>query len=274
MKTILLFINENLFYVILALIIIGAVTILVIKNRNKLMRIRSREKVKDDKTISQPIHYELGEYYSESYNQVSNDNIYRSRNNYQIAVRVMHYQNQKSVDKDKFIFATSFAHRFSEEGRSLLLLAVPQLTDVNIENSHEIIITKSAAVYLHEIGPMILKILFIHLDNLYEWLNKEQEIIIAQDLNNFSALCFYLRTETRMHLYLGTMFLSIPGITRSMSVQLFPVGMDSPGNFSFALVKGSSVTWEELLPKIKKVFADYFKGGVKFSGYDVNNINV
>lgn len=274
MKTILVFLNGNLFYVILALIIIGAVTIFVIKIRKKLRRIGSREKVKDDKTISQPIHYELGEYYSESYNQVSNDNLYRSRNNYQIAVRVMHYQNQKSVDKDKFIFATSFAHRFSEEGRSLLLLAVPQLTEVNIENSHEIIITKSAAVYLHEIGPMILKILFTHLDNLYEWLNKEQEIIIAEDINSFNVMCFYIKTETRLHLYLGAMFFSIPGITRLINNQLFPEGMDSPGNFSFALMKSSSVTWEELLPKIKKVFADYFKGGVKFSGYDVNNINV
>ncbi len=75
------------------------------------------------------------------------------------AIRVI----QNSKDKDKIIFATSLAHKFSGEVKKKLLLAIPQIIDVEVLNSHELRIHKSPAVYLTDIQEDILLFLFKNL---------------------------------------------------------------------------------------------------------------
>lgn len=70
---------------------------------------------------------------------------------------------ENAKDKDKIVFATSLSHKFSDKVKKDLLLAVPQIIDVEVLNSHELRIHKSPAVYLTDIQEDILLFLFKNL---------------------------------------------------------------------------------------------------------------
>lgn len=76
-----------------------------------------------------------------------------------LAIRII----ENSKEKDKIIFATSLAHKFSGEVKKNLMLSVPQIIDVEVLDSHELRIYKSPAVYLKDIQEEILIFLFTYL---------------------------------------------------------------------------------------------------------------
>jgi hypothetical protein len=91
----------------------------------------------------------------------------------------------------------------------------------------------------------------------------EQQMVVISKVPNPDILVFALRIETRNHLRLGRNLINLPGIECPVASDI-PLCMDHKGQYFFGLEKAKSFTWEELLPRIKKIFEEYFPGGVEF----------
>lgn len=192
------------------------------------------------------------------------DNKFYSVRNRMLVIRYIKVVNHKTEDKDKLIFATSLPHYFTNKEKKKLLLLVPQLVDVSFEKSHEILITKSAAVEFWELGDTILRFIFSSLEEKYVWMVEKQVIGIGNDFQNDSYLCFYLKTETFFHLRLLELLSEVSGTITDSS-------LPSRGTYSFTISKQKSLTWKNLLPRIKEVIKNYFPVAVEFTGFDVES---
>lgn len=193
--------------------------------------------------------------------------------NSELAIRVYKsYANKKKSDPDKLVFATSIMHKFDDKAKQLMLAEIGQLVDIDFSESHELLITKSGSSKFIDLEDAILKYIFSHLYQEYAWQLQRQEIN-AWDVMNVNLLKFSMREETHKHLALGYMLNNIKGIS-SITIGAFISKNEScgypvdgkPGVYDFVLAKAFSYSWEELIPEIKKVFVDYFPGGVNFSG--------
>lgn len=193
------------------------------------------------------------------------DNLFHNLKNKDCSIRIMK-SCIKEKGKDNLVFATSLPHKFSGSTFKSLINCVPELTHVDFSKSHELLITKSPASKFESVQDRILKFIFLHLDGEYGWLHEEQ-VVLIEEVKNPEILSFNLRVQTCNHLELGYAMFEISGITAPLFGKRLPLCMDHCNTYDFTLNKGKAFTWEELLPKIKKVFADHFTGGVKFVGY-------
>lgn len=200
-------------------------------------------------TISEPVILpaKLGDYVEHA-----GDRLFFSAKSERLAIRTIEVFNRKSEDKDKIIFATSLAHRFTEKDKQHLLLLIPQLTDLDFSKSHELLISKSPAVYFFNLQADILRALFIHLDNTYNWITEKQVVKISYDKDSFD---FTMKLKIKDHPLLQNSLLDISGVTR------LSLNEEDQDNFSL----GTSQPFGKILPQVKEIFTNYFKVGVEFT---------
>ena len=194
----------------------------------------------------------------------ANENSFVSEKNKDLIIRILPFYEHRTLNKDKFIFASSLPYYFTRQNDASLILSIPQIVGVSV-CSHKIIIEKSAAVSLnYELAEKILKHLFLHLSKIYNYMIERQSVLISKDINNEDCLCIYLKTPLKYHLLLRERLLSLEEVS---SIDDF----DGDDKYNFALWKKSEEKWENTLPFIKGVIADYFKAGVEFSGFNIQN---
>lgn len=169
----------------------------------------------------------------------------------------------KQKSKDQCVFATSIPHKFKKVHASLMKNTILQLVEVEISQTHELLLTKSPAVKFSDIGEDILNFLFAHIRNLDHWMGEKIIFNIAEiidELTFSSTLPTYeFKSITkRLSLIKGL------SINNGGSVSGFDAGEENGLNYDFNLYKGAYFKWDELILEIEKVFQDYFKGGVEF----------
>jgi hypothetical protein len=190
--------------------------------------------------------------------------LFINEKNKDLVIRILNFYDHKTADKDKFVFASSLPYHFKKEDEVHLILAIPQIVNISVY-SHKIIIEKSAAVSLdYELKEKILTHLFLHLSKIYTYMIECQPVLISEDRNNKDCLCIYLRTPLKYHLWLRERLLSLEEVS---SIDDF----NSDDIYNFAIWKDPKESWEDTLPFIKGVIADYFKAGVEFSGFKTQN---
>lgn len=194
--------------------------------------------------------------------------LYVNTRNNKIKIRTVKFFG-KNGDKDNLIFSSSLAFNFNSDDIAALRLVAPQVIEVGVMNSHELLITKSPAAHFLEFQDDILKHLFIHLNRKYDWMNRK--FIISTKINILNhekeetaeyGLNIHLNTPLKKHLQLGVLISDIPGIETSKNKIL--AIMSETGVNSINLEKEYSYEWSDLLPKIKEVCASYFTGGIEF----------
>jgi hypothetical protein len=190
--------------------------------------------------------------------------LFINEKNKDLVIRILNFYDHKTVNKDKFVFASSLPLYFSKQDETLLLMAIPQLVSVSAK-THELIIEKSAAVNMeNDLENAILKHLFLHLSKIYSYMTEVQLVSIGKDINNEDCLCIYLRTPLKYHLWLRERLISLEGISDIDS-------FDVDDKYNFAIWRGLQQNWEDNLPLIKGIITDYFKAGVEFSGFTTKN---
>jgi len=191
-------------------------------------------------------------------------NLFYDIENEKLSIRVI-----KQKNKDQCLFATSIPHRFKKVRAYLMKNAISQLVEVEISQTHELLITKSPAVKFSDIGECILEFLITHIRNADHWMgeritfnveevNNQLRISSTLPINEFENITEELSLIKGLSIHNDG---SVMGFEKSASLR-----------YDFSLWKGSAFTWDELIPEIEKVFQDYFKNGVefKFKYYTLN----
>ena len=190
----------------------------------------------------------------------NDSNLFHNLYNKDFSIRVV----KKGADKDLLIFALSLPHKFDVYDRGLMLATLPKIMDVTWGDlPHCLEIRKSPACNFVDLQDYILRFLFAHLQRKYGWMFEEQAVLI-ETVPNPDRLCFHLRVETYLYIDLAQRLLALEGIIGDTGG--LPIFMEHHGNYEFSIGKAKLYSWDELLPKIKEIFTDYFKGGVKFTG--------
>jgi hypothetical protein len=199
----------------------------------------------------------LGDYEEVRYDE----NLYQSLMNSKVQIREVRLFNSKKEIKDNLAFASSLPFNFTGEDKRALLKLIPELIDVSVANTHELILCKSAAANFSNFKKEILIHLFIYLNRKYAWM-KQATIISFHYIENNKLNC-HMRYMTRDHVRLGILLGDTPGVIN----WLHTVGqMEEKDTCQFDIQKELGIEWDELLLKIKKVFEEYFTGGVEFIG--------
>ncbi|HTH93489.1 MAG TPA: hypothetical protein VL576_03365 [Candidatus Paceibacterota bacterium] len=170
--------------------------------------------------------------------------------------------------KDVMILTSSLPLQFNKSTFNIekkeLLATIPQIVNVTKSEDHGIALQKSPASKWDDIKDAILRFFFIHMHHVYAW-KFEKQIVLISTVPNPDMLNFEMRLETKYHLELGRKLCAIKGMGGSSSLHDgLPICMDHDKHYDFGLGKATAYTWKELLPKIKKVFEDYFPAGVEF----------
>lgn len=196
---------------------------------------------------------------------VEDASLFHSLRNKSISIRIIrHPVNGKDRDRDQLTIVTSLPHKFNAFTLKAMQSYIPQITQVDGNKSHEVIVTKSAACKFSDIQNSILRFMFIRTNREYSWMCEEQ-IVLIEAFPNPEVLRFHLRVPTCSHLDLGRVMMAIYGVVRKNYGCDYPLCMDHEQNYSFSLEKGRAFTWDELLPEIETAFKNYFKAGVIFS---------
>jgi hypothetical protein len=199
----------------------------------------------------------------------NDSNLFHSPDNKDFSIRVM----KNGADKDSWTFALSLPHKFDANDKELMLATLPNITDVIWDtDSHCIKICKSPACNFVDLQDYILRFLFLHLQRKYGWMSEAQEVRIERVDGGDDVLSFNLRVQTYQHVGLGRILFGLEGIVQDSQEKGFPLCMDHQGRYEILIHKAKAYSWNELLPKIKKVFTDYFKGGVNFIDHRVIKI--
>lgn len=181
-----------------------------------------------------------------------------------LAIRI---DKSSTNNKDKKIFSSSLPTRLGSDNPNLRA-AVPEIEDFSILSDHQIEIAKSSASRWSDIQDVVLKFLFMHLYKMYEWKYKKQIVFMSKEYHN-GELQFDVRVEIKYHLTLIYQLCSIPGVINKDLVNYSYIFSANQHNFS--LEKAEAFTWDELIPQIKKVFEDYFIGGLDFRDCRADN---
>lgn len=209
------------------------------------------EATEEEEAIIDPESYAVDE---------DDENLFHSLANNDFSIRIIK-TGGKERDRDQLIFAFSLPHKFDSGRKKAMLASIPQLTDIDLSKTHELFVFKSAAVKFADLQDTILQFLFFHLYLEYDWMSEAQEVLI-ETVPNPNRLNFNLRVETCRHIELARKLMALPGIEGEAGG--LPTCMEHQGHYDFSLGKAKLYNWDELLPKIKEVFTDYFKEGVKF----------
>lgn len=203
--------------------------------------------------------------YEYVYEKNSSVGAYVSRLNNKIKINVIYVAKNKNM----FVFATSLAHNLTEKDKKVLLAFIPQLVDVNINERHEVTVTKSRAVSLHSFKKVFLELLFDHLYHSYKWMLEEQKITILRiEKNELNAsFLINMRSEIYDWLYLERQLRDIKGVTEiyCRDALFGPKGnlTSTERNISFIISRSYDSDWEEMLLKIQQVFANHIQSGFK-----------
>ena len=187
-------------------------------------------------------------------------NLYQSLINDKVLIREVRVFNPKE-EKDKLIFASSLPFYFTSEDRKALKEVIPELIEVSVLNSHELMIVKSPAANFSNLKKDILTHLFTYLNRKYAWM--KEKITISFHYVEDSELNCHMRYMTISHARLGVLLGNIPGVTNWLKTV---AQMEYKDTHQFNIQKELGVEWEDLLPKIQEVFRQYFTGGVEFMG--------
>ena len=218
---------------------------------------KHKKKVKEPEPEKESPPPGLGDYKQDRWEE----NLYQSLMNPKIQIREIRVFNDRTEDKDKLVFASSLSFNFNATDKTILMALIPELTELSVRNSHELILSKSPAANFAHLKNDILTYLFTYLNRKYDWMNKKMTVSLyyihsRQDLN-----C-HLPVETISHVRLGVLIDNIPGLISPLAADR----MKRSGGYQFDINKEASAKWDELLPKIQEVFRQYFTGGVEFIG--------
>lgn len=190
------------------------------------------------------------------------DNLYQSLMNPKIQIREVRVFRDRTEDKDKLVFASSLSFNFNANDKAALVALIPELTEVSVRNSHELILAKSPAASFYDLKNDIRAHLFTYLNRKYDWMNKKMTVSFRYAHSGLNLNC-HLSAETADHIRLGILIDNIPGIVNHLNAAY---RMKISGIYQFDINKEESANWKELLPKIQEVFRQYFTGGVEFIG--------
>ena len=185
-------------------------------------------------------------------------NLFYDTLNKKISIRVI-----RQKDKDQCIFATSIPHEFEMVDAALMRNAIPQLVEVKISQTHELLITKSPAAKFSDIDEDILDFIITHVREINNWKTEKIVFFVLKDFGTyfFSStipICRFKNLDKKLSLIKGLQ------IHKDGSVFGLEKGQFEGINYNFSLCRGMSFPWGELMPEIKKVFESYSEGGVEF----------
>ncbi|MEI6835614.1 MAG: hypothetical protein WCK59_02160 [Candidatus Falkowbacteria bacterium] len=248
---------ESRFYVGLAIVLIlGSVFTLFALHSYRKKEAKEPEAKKKPEPEEEFRIRGLEEYFRNG----SDPSIFINWQNEKIKIRTVKVFG-KTEDKDKLIFASSLPFNFNGEDRRALREAIPELVEVSVLNSHQLLLLKSPATSFYQIDDLILKHLFIYLNRKYSWMN--EKIVISFQYIEDDQLNCHMKKMTSDHVRLGILLGDIPGVVDRFDTV---TQMEAKDAYQFNIKKESSVKWTDLLPKIQKVFRQYFTGGVEFIG--------
>lgn len=224
-----------------------------------------KKKVTEPEPKKESLPSGLGDYIEDRWDST----LYSSLQNEKIKIRTVKVFG-KTEDKDKLIFASSLAFNFNADDKKAFSLIAPQIIEVGVINSHELLIVKSPAAHFFEFNDAILKHLFIYLNRKYDWMNKKitvtSRIRVQEEfgLKTQYLLNLQLSIKTSHHRQLGVLLGNIPEINNTRQIISIMV---EDGVYSFNLETDepyAADVWKKILPKIKEVCTSYFTGGVEF----------
>ncbi|MFZ2310592.1 MAG: hypothetical protein WAW11_03545 [Patescibacteria group bacterium] len=225
------------------------------------IRKRKKEKIAEPEiSKTEKVPPGLGDYDFKHERGEWDYNLSQSLMNDQILIREVRVFNPKE-EKDKLIFASSLPFYFTSEDRKALKEVIPELIEVSVLNSHELMIVKSPAANFFDFKKDILTHLFIFLNRRYAWMKKKTTISLHYIEQN--ELNCHMRYMTKDHARLGVLLGDITGVTNWLKTV---AQMEEKDTYDFNIQKEFGVEWKELLPKIQEVFRQYFTGGVEFIG--------
>jgi hypothetical protein len=190
------------------------------------------------------------------------DNLYQSLMNPKLQIREIRVFRDRTEDKDKLVFASSLSFNFNAEDKATLVALIPELTEVSVRNSHELILAKSPAASFADLNNGILTHLFTYLNRKYDWMNKKITVSFHYVFSGENLNC-HLPLLTVNHVRLGILIDNIPGIIHNLNAA---DRMNRIATYQFDINKEASAKWVDLLPKIQEVFRQYFTGGIEFIG--------
>lgn len=189
--------------------------------------------------------------------------LFHSARDPRLKIRILNAFQDGKKNKDKLVFAASLPYSLNAAIKDEMLATFQELTYVYGNNSHELSVVKSAASDFRDLEAPILEFLFRHLYRKYGW-KFARQIVRVSTCPDPDILIFNLRTENFRHIPLGICLIGLPGIVSPIGDNKMPATMSFEGRYEFSLEKGKGFTWEELWPRIKAVFNNYFLGGVDF----------
>lgn len=251
MLVILTFLSGNEIALIVVVLIVSTFVVFALRSKKKKMVEEEPEK--------ESLPPGLGDYANDRWE----NNLYQSSMNPKIKIREVRCFKDRTEDKDKLIFASSLPFDFNSEDKRALIKLIPELIDASVLNSHELLLFKSPAANFNDyhLRESILSYLFSCLNSKYIWM-KEKIIIPLQYIEDDMLHC-HLGQVTNDHARLGILLGNLPGIANRLKIF---EQMEEKQRYRFNIQKKEDVSWDDLLPKIKKVFEEYFTGGVEFVG--------
>lgn len=239
-------------------IYLGLAGILLVGIAIYLMVWKKKKKIEEPEPEKESLPPGLGDYKQDRWEE----NLYQSLMNHKIQIREVRVFKDRTEDKDKLVFASSLSFNFNADDKATLAALIPELTEVSVRNSHELILSKSPAASFAYLKKDILTHLFTYLNRKYDWMNKKMTVSIHYVHSGENLNC-HLPDKTINHVRLGVLIDNIPGIINHLNAADRMKRIDT---YQFDINKEESTNWKELLPKIQEVFRQYFTGGVEFIG--------
>jgi len=169
------------------------------------------------------------------------------------------WQIHEKATKDSLTISSSLPMKMGEDDLKNFQELLPEIISIKALNNHQLSFRKSPASNFEDIEERILKHIFRYLHRRYSWLN--ENIVVSLHYTQLDRLNCHFRKNTSDHIALGVMLTDIDGV---INKQTTIVQMEENNSYQFDLIKHDHNDWEELLPKIKEVFKNYFVGGVEF----------